>query len=118
MEEREQSELTDPELDALLKEWTTPVAPSRRLRAAVFQGNSAPWYGRWLGRSVRIPVPIAVVSCILLVLSGWQWGARKERARADSVPSLVSTAPTFTFQGFSPVAELRPRIIRGYHAAH
>jgi hypothetical protein len=106
MEERE-PELTNLELDALLQEWGTPVAPAR-LRSAVFRSHSAPWYRRWL-TSIRIPIPIAAVVGVLLLFSGWQWGARSERARAAS-------AHVFTFQGFSPVAELRPRIIRGHHA--
>src|SRR5437868_4600021 len=112
MEERKQPELTNPELDALLQEWRTPVAPSR-LRSAVFSSHSVPWYRRWLATSIRIPVPIAVVLCLMLLLSGWQWGARRERARAETVHGrFASTAPAFTYQGFSPVAELRPRIIR------
>jgi hypothetical protein len=74
MEERKQPELTNPELDALLQEWRTPIAPSR-LRSAVFSSHSVPWYRRWLATSIRIPVPIAVVLCVMLLLSGWQWGA-------------------------------------------
>jgi hypothetical protein len=109
MEEREQPELTNPELDALLKEWRTPMAPSP-LRSAVFPSRSVPWYRHWL-RSIHIPIPIAVVMGVLLLFSGWQWGARSERAR-------TAAAHAFTFQGFSPVAELRPRIIRGHHAPH
>ena len=108
MEEREQPDLTNPELDALLQEWGTPVAPAR-LRSAVFRRQSVPWYRHWF-TSIRIPIPIAAVLGILLLLAGWQWGTRSERARA-------ATAHAFTFQGFSPVAELRPRIIRGHHAA-
>jgi hypothetical protein len=118
MEEHDQPELTDPELDALLKEWRTPGAPSRRLRAAVFQGHSAVWYRGWLGRSIRIPVPVAVILCVLLVFAGWQWGARRARTQADVLPGFASTPPTFTFHGFSPVAELQPRIIRSHHATH
>lgn len=118
MEEHEQPDLTDFELDALLKEWRTPVAPTQRLRAAVFQRHSARPYQGWLRRSVRIPIPIAIALCVFLVLSGWQWGARRERMRAHIVPHFASTLPAFTFQGFSPVDELQPRIIRSYHAAH
>lgn len=109
MEEREHPDLTNPELDAVLQEWRTPLAPAR-LRSAVFQSHSAPWYSRWL-TSILIPLPIAVGLGVLLLFSGWQWGARSERARTAS-------AHVFTFQGFSPVAELRPRIIRGHHAPH
>jgi hypothetical protein len=116
MEDREHPELTNPELDALLQEWRTPVAPAR-LRLAVFSSQSVPWYRRWLATSIPIPVPIAVVLCVMLLFSGWQWGARRERARAETVHGgFASTAPAPTFQGFSPVAELRPRIIRGHHA--
>jgi hypothetical protein len=118
MEEREQPELTNLELDALLQEWRGPIAPSR-LRSAVFPGHFVPWYRRWLAASIRVPVPIALVLCVLLVLSGWQWGVRRERARAEAVHGgFASTAPIFTFQGFSPVAELRPRIIRSLHATN
>jgi hypothetical protein len=114
MEERERPELTNPELDALLQEWRTPVAPPR-LRSAVFPRRSVPWYGRWL-TSISIPVPVVAILCVLLVLLGWQWGARRERARAETAHGGVATAPAVTFQGFSPVAELRPRIIRSHHA--
>jgi len=109
VEEREQPDLTNPELDALLQEWRTPLAPSR-LRSTVFSSHSVPWYRRWF-TSIRIPIPIAIVLGALLLFVGWQWGTTTERAR-------LASAPTFTVQGFSPVAELRPRIIRGHHASH
>jgi hypothetical protein len=116
MENRERPDLTDPELDALLHTWKTPIAPPR-LRSAVFPKQSVAWYRRWWAASVRIPLPVAAVVCALLLIAGWQWGTRKERARAESVlNSLASAPPSVTFQGFLPVAELRPRIIRSHHA--
>lgn len=116
MENRERPDLTDPELDALLHTWKTPVAPAG-LRSAVFSKQATPWCRRWWAASIRIPVPVAAVLCLLLVIAGWQWGANRERAGVESVSrSLASAPPTVTFQGFLPVAELRPRIIRSHHA--
>ena len=116
MEKREQSDLTNPELDVLLREWKTPVAPAG-LRSALFPRQLVPWYRRWFAASIRVPVPVAVVLSVLLVLSAWLWGSTKESAHRVSVrDSIASAAPPFIFQGFSPVAELRPRIIRSHDA--
>ena len=118
MENRERPDLTEPELDALLGAWKTPVAPAR-LRSAVFPQQSAPWYPRWWSASIRIPIPVAAVVCLLLLVAGWQWGANRERAGAELARKSIATAPsTVTFQGFLPVAELRPRIIRSHHAGN
>jgi len=118
MENRERPDLTDPELDALLQTWKAPMAPAR-LRSAVFPTQSAPWYRRWWSVSIRVPVPAAAVVCLLLLVAGWWWGANRQRAGAKSVrSSIASTSPTVTFQGFLPVAELRPRIIRSHHASN
>jgi hypothetical protein len=118
MEEREPPELVNPELDALLQEWKTPVAPTR-LRSAVFRTPSLPWYRRWLERSIRVPFPIAVAVCVLLVLSGWQGRAIQERAREKALSgSFASGTSALSFQGFTPVSELRPRIIRSHHASN
>jgi len=116
MENRERPDLTDPELDALLRAWKTPIAPPR-LRSAVFPKQPVAWYRRWWSASIRIPAPVAAVVCLLLLVAGWQWGANRKRAGAESVSrSFASAPPTVTFQGFLPVAELRPRIIRSHHA--
>ena len=115
MEEHEQPELTNPELDRLLRKWKTPVAPAR-LRSAIFPMQSVPWYRRWLTATIRIPVPVAVVLCVSLVFAGWQWASIRERALVSR--GLVSGPTSVTFHGFSPVAELRPRIIRSHHAVN
>lgn len=118
MQEPDQSELTDSELDALLREWKTPLAPPG-LRSSLFPARAMPWHRRLFGASIRIPVPLAAALCVLLVLSGWRWGSVRERARIlDGLASPASPATLVTFHGFSPVSELRPRIIRSHHAAN
>ena len=116
MENHERKDLSDAELDALLHAWQTPIAPAR-LRSAVFPKQSVAWYRRWLMASIRIPVPVAIALSVLVVMALWQWGSTRERAGAESArKSFASAPPTITFQGFLPVAELRPRIIRSHHA--
>ena len=43
MEPFEKDELSEGELDRILGEWASPVAPAR-LRAAVFPDSHAPWW--------------------------------------------------------------------------
>jgi hypothetical protein len=67
---------------------------------------------------VPIPIPFAAVLCVSLVLLGWRRGSIRERSRTveSSLGSPSSSLTLLTFHGFSPVSELRPRIIRSRHA--
>jgi len=103
MEPFENDELTESELDRLLQGWTAPAAPAR-LRASIFPEASAPWWTRlWLA-SFRIPVPVACVLLVVIAAAVW---------RVAKPPAVPRAATSFDIQGLKPVAELRPRIIRG-----
>jgi hypothetical protein len=136
MEPYDSEELTDRELDGLLREWKAPAAPTH-LRAAVFPARGAWLIGVlrriWTG-SVRVPVPVAVCLAVLLGIGGWlmtrpgsprvivKTEVRTERVEVPvvterEVPRIVyrdraPVARPITFNNLQPVAELRPRIIR------
>lgn len=134
MERNDETEFRD-----LLREWPVPpLSPSfeeRVLTARKF---------RWrflLSGYVQVPVP--VVCCIVLLLAAaeaWRWirlsptvaphvVVKTERVEVPIVrervitrvvyknrPTLVKTPEQgLTFHQLKPVAELRPRIIRGRH---
>ena len=123
MEPFDREEMTDRELAAMLAEWKAPEAPAR-LRAAVF--DRAPWWRRFWSASIHIPVPVA---CALLLLAGaaaWLWPnpAPKPAAPRVIVETKTVEVPVVKERiiyrdvpqkstGWRPVAELRPRIIRG-----
>ncbi len=101
----ENNELSDRELDRLLREeWKSPPAPVR-LRAKVFppQGRapifSTTWKKFWR-ISIRIPLPVACGLTILLGFAAWRWQAQWQELQPQQVPK------------FQPVVELRPRIIK------
>ena len=91
----ENDELTDLELNRLLREWSTPAAPPR-LRSALFPRRE-PWWRV----SVRIPVPALCVLVLLIGLVVWR--------RSVPPPSGLD------FNEWRPVAELRPVVMRGNH---
>lgn len=125
MEPFDGDELSDAELDSLLKKWEAPQAPAR-LRAAVFPEEAAPWWRRLWSASLRVPMPVAAALAIALALGAWQWGgpgAPRELVRTErvEVPVWKDRVVTRTVyrcratppaQKLQPVAELRPRIIR------
>ena len=53
MEPFEKDELSDQELDGLLREWTAPAAPAR-LRAAVFGPPRPRWQRLWRASIERV----------------------------------------------------------------
>lgn len=125
MEPFDRDELSDSELDNLLKKWDVPPAPGR-LRAAVFPEQSAPWWRRPWNASLRIPVPVAAALAIALALGAWQW-RRPAPPPRELVRTVRVEVPVWKervvvrteyrdrlapVQTLRPVAELRPRIIR------
>jgi hypothetical protein len=125
MEPFDGDELTDAELDSLLKKWDVPPAPAR-LRTAVFPQETGPWWRRVWSASLRVPLPVAVALAMALALAAWQWrrpGAPLELVRTERVEvpvwkervvvkTVYRDRVAATAQTLRPVAELRPRIIR------
>jgi hypothetical protein len=101
-------ELTDTELDRLLTQWQVPLAPEA-MRRALF-GPARPWYARLWSASIRVPLP-AAMALLLLALGIFV----AEMRRPAPPPAAIENAP-LGFRELHPVAELKPRIIRGPHA--
>jgi hypothetical protein len=122
-------ELSEQELDDLLKKWKTPGAPPH-IRAAVFPRPQSWWRGFWK-TSLRIPVPAAACLVLLAALFGWQ-ASRSPRVivttKTVEVPVVTERVITQTVyrqrtvraaapvedpgrERFQFVPELRPRII-------
>ena len=123
-------DLSEQELDDLLKKWKTPGAPPH-IRASVFPRPVGWWRGFWK-TSLRIPIPAA--SCLVLLaaaLFGWQASRAprvivttktvevpvvKERVIAQTVYRYRTVRAVAPAEGpgrerFQFVPELRPRII-------
>jgi hypothetical protein len=127
MEPFEKDELSDRELDDLLRKWEAPVAPAR-LRAAIFPAESVPMWRRLWSFSVRIPLPAACALGVALTLAGWQVSrpaaprveVRTEQVEVPVVQERVVTRTVYRAAaqcnpaagGLQPVAALQPRIIR------
>jgi hypothetical protein len=103
----EDDELTDTELDHLLTQWQARPAPEG-MRHSLF-GAPKPWYARLWTASIRIPLPAALA--LLLALGVFV----VEMRRAAPAPAAIENAP-LGFRELHPVAELKPRIVRGKHA--
>jgi hypothetical protein len=128
MEPFENQELTDHELDGMLREWNTPPAPAH-LRGALF-----PEQRHWWKRSIRLPIPVAGCAALLLMLMLWRTATTAPartivKTEWVEVPVVTERTVTkvvyrekppaersLTFHNLRPVAELRPRIIRSTHA--
>lgn len=106
----ENDELSDRELDRLLRQWSAPAAPER-LRAAVFPEGRRAWWGRFWSGSIRVPVPAACAVALLLGFAAWRWTALPAR-----VPVVERAAAGVT--KFQPVLELRPRIVKAEDASN
>ena len=137
MEPFENDELSQSELDGMLRQWQSPPAPAH-LRDAVFPPR-APWWRRvW---AVGIPLPVACAALALIGVAAWriprpaappppprapQVVVRTERVEVPVEHERVVTRYIYrqepshelTFQELKPVAELRPRIIRRNDAQH
>jgi hypothetical protein len=130
MEPFENDELSQAELDAVLKQWQSPEPPAR-LKAAVFP-EAAPWWRRVWGFSIPLPLPVACGIAAMIAVGAWliprpapaprqpEVVVRTERVEVPVEHERVVTryvyrnAPShaLTFEELKPVAELRPRIIR------
>ena len=133
MEPFEDRELSDIELQALLKEWKAPQAP-KHLRASIFPHPGRPIWRRLLTASIPVPVPIACGLLIFAAFGAWRWSEpapervviKTERVevpvirreivthtvyrerRAPAPPPAIDTDP----HALQPVSELRARVIR------
>jgi hypothetical protein len=100
--------LNDDELRGLLRLWHAPATPSSLESRVLAAGNPSPLrrYLRWLATgSIRVPAPVGIGACVLLVLLAWQ----AVRTPAQAVGNLSQ---------FQPVTELKPRIIRSFYETH
>ncbi|MFN0170739.1 MAG: hypothetical protein ACKV22_30325 [Bryobacteraceae bacterium] len=94
--------LNDDELRAHLREWQAPAAPAgleQRILAAARPAGRWRWVQWLVTGSVRVPAPVCIgvaVALLLLALQVW--------------PPAKPVEPGF--QGFQPVDEIRPRLIR------
>jgi hypothetical protein len=128
MEPFEQDELSQQELNDLLKEWQAP-APPRHLRTALFPEISLPWWRRLWTASIRVPLPVACCLALLLAVAVWRVALppsplpvppavlHTQSAEPPVEPERASVPrQSLTFNELRPVAELRPRIIRSQNA--
>ncbi len=131
MEPFEHDELSDGELDELLRKWESPVPPAR-LRAAVFPGAADSGWRRLWHASIRIPLPaglaIAVAMAMVVALAIRRWPApapgvvtKVERVEVPVIQERIVTRVVYRdrvtgqqvdVHKLRPVAELRPVIIR------
>jgi hypothetical protein len=125
--------LSDPELHALLRAWTSPDPPNH-LRTAIFgEERPLPWWSLWT-QSIRVPVPAVALLVLFIGMALWKWPARivvrdspprlEVRTVRVEVPVLKKEvltrvvyrdrpAPTPNEGNeLRPVTELKPRIIR------
>lgn len=110
MQEHDEQQLSDGELDAVLRAWQVPDAPAA-IRQRVFAGREErPWWRFFVG-SIRVPVPVAVC-LVVMIVAGFVVTSRPRVVYREVLVPLSSV----TFQGLQPVTELRPRIIRRSHA--
>ncbi|HYL74636.1 MAG TPA: hypothetical protein VEU96_10545 [Bryobacteraceae bacterium] len=139
MEPFEKDELSDAELDHILRSWSAPAAPAR-IRAAVFPASSTPWWKRFLTMSIPVPLPVAFCLAFLIAAGVWRWTrpvapvapqvlVKTQRVEVPVVQDRVVTKYVYRnapvaqsavhsvgFDELRPVAELRPRIIRNGNA--
>ena len=89
----------DAELRAVLQEWKAPEFP-RALEARVLKPRRS-WFQFLVRGYIRVPVPLAALSMLLLMLGAWQFTVRKpdskactQSARAAEVQPACSNAVT------------------------
>ncbi len=97
-------DLNDDELRTLLRQWRAPGAPSgleNRLVAAAGFSHLQRWRQSLLPGTIRLPAPVGIGLAIVLLWLAFQ-----------------SVRPTRSFDGFQPVQELKPRLIRSSHESN
>ena len=97
-------DLNDDELRTLLPQWRAPEAPSGledRLAAAAGFSRLQRCRQWLLTGTIRLPAPVGIGLAIVLL-----WLA------------LQSVRPAPSFDGFQPVQELKPRLIRSSHESN
>ena len=100
--------LNDDELRGLLRLWHAPPTPASLENKVLAVSRSSPLQRclRWLATgSIRVPAPVCIGACILLLLLAWQ-------------ALLPPKPPVGNLSQFQPVTQLKPRIIRSYYEAH
>lgn len=127
----------DLELRSLLREWQAPpVTPS--LEKRILKKHRS-WWRFLLNGYVRVPVPVACsIVVVLIAAEAWRWTrpaqtviprvvVKTERVEVPFLRERIITKlvykdrlipartpeHAFTFRQLKPVAELRPRIIKG-----
>jgi len=134
MEPFDHDELSDSDLDQLLRQWNAP-APPAHLRTNLFPRSTLPWWRKiW---TISVPLPVACGLAMVFFLAAWFWirpsapepahvvvktvqvPVIQERVVTKVVTKYVyrsvpaePAASGFNVGGLRPVAELRPRIIR------
>jgi hypothetical protein len=131
MEPFEKDELSNGELDDLLRKWESP-APPARLRSAVFPETAHSAWRRLWHASIRIPAPAAFALATVMALAIWRWPVARPGTAPVAVTKTVRvevpviqerivtkviyrdrvTKQPIDVQKLRPVAELRPVIIR------
>jgi|HubBroStandDraft_1064217.scaffolds.fasta_scaffold768892_2 hypothetical protein len=134
MEPFEKDELSEGELDGILRLWEVPSPPAR-LREAVFgPPRGTRWWAVW-SASIRVPAPMVALVALVLAIGFWKWPrqvvvqespprveVKTVRVEVPVVKKEVETRVVYRDRisrqaeedrELRPVAELQPRIIRG-----
>jgi hypothetical protein len=120
------AEERDPVLDRALKEWRAPSAPAA-LDARVLESyrrvvKPAAWWRRFLASSVRVPLPVALATVILLFVSagialrplGNPRPPAAQPAAAGSIQAARVEQPVVirtSLAGFEPVSDVNVSVM-------
>jgi hypothetical protein len=99
--------LDENELDRLLQQWDAPPAPGT-LKRQVMSGRMpglVPWWSWLVKGTVRVPVPLALGSALLLAF--WMYYSRPVSPPREAQPNTVSLTD------FQPVRQLEPILVSG-----
>jgi hypothetical protein len=115
MEPFDCEELSDQELNHLLPEWNAPRAPAR-LKSSVFQGAPVSWWAQFWSRSIRIPLPAAIVIGLAVIFAVWRLPTRGNPRTTPVIQGPGNEVPANRRlpqdrEQLSPVMELKPIII-------
>jgi hypothetical protein len=125
----------DPELRNLIREWQVPP-PSKAFEERALRSRKTWWRFLLTGR-ISVPVPMACCLVLLIAAGAWRWAdlerpvpprvvVKTERVEVPVIrdrvvtkfirnngPVPMESSHALTFHELKPVAELRPRVIRG-----